>query len=119
LGTPSARNGAAAATLRRSPANSRPKQPDNLALAVKELGGTGRAHDWSVSARIREVVKVPVFLAGGLRMDNVAEAVRSASPFGLDLCSGVRADGRLDPEKLARFFSRLRGSGAAPALTRG
>ncbi|KFA87349.1 phosphoribosylanthranilate isomerase [Archangium violaceum] len=80
----------------------------NQALAVKELGGTGRVHDWSISRRIREQVNVPVFLAGGLRPENVGEAIRQVGPFGLDLCSGVRTEGRLDTEKLARFFTRLR-----------
>ncbi|HYO56100.1 phosphoribosylanthranilate isomerase [Archangium sp.] len=80
----------------------------NQSLAVKELGGTGRVHDWSISRRIREQVRVPVFLAGGLRPENVGEAIRQVGPFGLDLCSGVRTAGRLDEEKLARFFARLR-----------
>jgi phosphoribosylanthranilate isomerase len=80
----------------------------NQSLAVKELGGTGRVHDWSISRRIREQVRIPVFLAGGLRPENVGEAIRQVGPFGLDLCSGVRTEGRLDSEKLARFFSRLR-----------
>lgn len=79
----------------------------NPALAVKELGGTGRVHDWRLSRRICARVSVPVFLAGGLRPDNVAEAVRRVAPFGLDLCSGVRTDGRLDEEKLRRFFAQL------------
>ncbi len=77
-------------------------------LAVKELGGTGRRHDWSVSRRIREEVPVPVFLAGGLTPENVAEAVADVGPFGLDVCSGVRTDGALDPKKLERFFAALR-----------
>jgi phosphoribosylanthranilate isomerase len=77
----------------------------NPALAVKELGGTGRVHDWEVSRRIREAVDVPVYLAGGLRAENVAEAVARVGPFGLDICSGVRTDGRLDAEKLARFVA--------------
>ncbi len=76
----------------------------NQGLPVKELGGTGRRHDWSVSRRIRESVPVPVFLAGGLRPENVAEAIREVGPFGLDVCTGVRTDGRLDEDKLARFF---------------
>jgi phosphoribosylanthranilate isomerase len=80
----------------------------NQALAVKELGGTGRRHDWGLSRRIREAVSVPVYLAGGLRPENVAEAIASVEPFGLDLCSGVRTDGRLDPEKLDRFFAAVR-----------
>jgi|SRR5579871_4231408 len=75
----------------------------NQALAVKELGGTGRVHDWEISRRIREAVETPVFLAGGLNPDNVAQAVAQVAPFGLDVCTGVRTEGRLDPEKLARF----------------
>ena len=80
----------------------------NPALAVKQLGGTGRVHDWTLSARIRARVGVPVFLAGGLRPENVAQAVATVRPYGLDLCSGVRSDGRLDATKLARFVAALR-----------
>jgi phosphoribosylanthranilate isomerase len=77
--------------------------------AVKELGGTGRRHDWSVSRRVRASVPVPMFLAGGLNPENVAEAVAAVGPFALDVCSGVRTDGELDPEKLERFFAALPG----------
>ena len=80
----------------------------NPSLAVKELGGTGRRHDWQISRRIREQVAVPVFLAGGLRSGNVAEAIAEVGPFGLDLCSGVRTDGGLDPRKLEAFFEAIR-----------
>ena len=79
----------------------------NQSLAVKELGGTGRTHDWRVSRSIVEASPVPVFLAGGLKPENVAEAVEAVRPFGLDVCSGVRTDGRLDAEKLRRFFARI------------
>ena len=75
--------------------------------ALEELGGTGRAHDWSVSARIVAGVGVPVFLAGGLHAGNVAEAVRQVRPYGVDLCSGVRTDGRLDAGKLRAFVAAL------------
>lgn len=75
----------------------------NPSLAVKELGGTGRVHDWDVSRRIREAVNVPVFLAGGLNPDNVAQAIHQVGPFGLDVCGGVRSEGGLDEAKLARF----------------
>lgn len=75
---------------------------------VKELGGTGRAHDWSVSRRIVEASPVPVFLAGGLHPDNVADAIEAAEPYGLDLCSGVRTDGRLDAERLRAFMHSVR-----------
>lgn len=80
----------------------------NPALAVKELGGTGRTHDWAVSRRIRESVSVPVYLAGGLRPHNVGEAVAAVAPFGLDVCTGVRTDGRLDAAKLRAFAQAMR-----------
>jgi phosphoribosylanthranilate isomerase len=76
----------------------------NQALAVKQLGGTGRVHDWRLSRRIRETVPVPVYLAGGLSAANVRRAIEEVEPFGLDLCSGVRTEGRLDGEKLAAFM---------------
>lgn len=76
----------------------------NQSLAVKELGGTGRTHNWAISRRIREAVDVPVFLAGGLKPENVAEAITQVGPFGLDVCSGVRTNGRLDEAKLAAFM---------------
>ena len=79
----------------------------NPSLAVKELGGTGRTHDWRISRRIVEASGVPVFLAGGLKPENVAEAFETVRPFGLDVCSGVRTDGRLDAEKLKRFFAHI------------
>ena len=80
----------------------------NQRLVVKELGGTGRTHDWSLSRRIRDRVRVPVFLAGGLTAQNVAAAVALVEPFGLDLCSGVRTDGMLDATKLRMFMSAVR-----------
>lgn len=71
---------------------------------VKELGGTGRTHDWRVSRRIVETVPVPVFLAGGLGPGNAREAIRAVGPFGLDVCTGLRTGGALDESKLASFM---------------
>ena len=79
----------------------------NQKLAVKELGGTGRTHDWSLSREIRERIPCPLFLAGGLIPENVFEAISAVEPFGLDLCSGVRTAGKLDKEKLTRFFGAV------------
>jgi phosphoribosylanthranilate isomerase len=76
----------------------------NQKLAVKELGGTGRVHDWSLSRAIRERITVPLFLAGGLTQNNVNQAINDVRPYGLDVCSGVRTDGKLDPDKLDQFF---------------
>lgn len=75
---------------------------------VRELGGTGRVHDWATSRAIRESVGVPVFLAGGLNAGNVADAVRTVEPYGVDVCSGVRTDDRLDAERLEAFVRELR-----------
>lgn len=84
----------------------------NQKLAVKELGGTGRTHDWSLSRTIREAISVPLFLAGGLTSENVGQAISEVAPFGLDLCSGVRTGGKLDPSKLKRFFAAVRTAAA-------
>ena len=73
--------------------------------AVKELGGTGRVHDWSVSRQIVGALDIPVFLAGGLNAGNVADAIQAVRPYGVDLCTGVRTDGALDADKLGRFFT--------------
>ena len=77
----------------------------NPNLAIRELGGTGRVHDWQISRRIQDSVGIPVYLAGGLRPENVREAIAAVNPFGLDVCTGVRTEGRLDPEKVRRFMT--------------
>lgn len=79
----------------------------NRAAPTKELGGTGRVHDWSLSARIVAAARVPVWLAGGLSDVNVRGAVSQVRPFGVDLCSGIRTEGRLDANKLAAFTRAL------------
>lgn len=88
----------------------------NQKLPVKELGGTGRTHDWRVSRKIVEAVRVPVFLAGGLTPENVRTAIREVRPFGLDVCSGLRTDGKLDEVKLRRFFANVNAAGAVSVL---
>ena len=79
----------------------------NQSLPVKELGGTGRTHDWRLSRRICAESVVPVFLAGGLRASNVGEAISQVMPFGIDLCSSVRSEGELDKEKLQLFMDAV------------
>ncbi|KAF0153037.1 MAG: phosphoribosylanthranilate isomerase [Ignavibacteria bacterium] len=76
----------------------------NQKLAVKELGGTGRTHNWDLSKQIVESVSVPVYLAGGLNPANVKSAVELVHPYGVDICSGVRTGGKLDEEKLAEYI---------------
>jgi phosphoribosylanthranilate isomerase len=77
----------------------------NPNLQIKELGGTGRVHNWKLSRQICDNARCPVFLAGGLKPENIRQAIEEVHPFGVDVCSGVRTNGHLDKEKLARFFS--------------
>lgn len=79
----------------------------NPTLPVKELGGTSRTHDWSLSQQIVRRCGKPVFLAGGLNATNVGQAIETVRPYGLDVCTGVRTDGRLDPEKLSAYVSAV------------
>lgn len=79
----------------------------NPKAAIKELGGTGRTHNWQLSRKIVERTRVPVFLAGGIHAGNVQQAISEVGPFGIDLCSSVRTDGKLDPVKLESFFAAL------------
>lgn len=74
---------------------------------VKELGGTGRTHDWKLSKEIRKRIDIPMFLAGGLNKDNVGQAIKEVNPFGIDLCSGVRKNGKLNRLELKKFFEAL------------
>jgi phosphoribosylanthranilate isomerase len=79
----------------------------NPNLAVKELGGTGRTHNWDLSKTIKASISIPVFLAGGLNKDNIKQAIAHVEPFGVDLCSSVRTNGKLDESKLRAFFEEI------------
>jgi len=89
----------------------------NPSLSTKELGGTGRVHDWSVSRRIRDSVDVPVFLAGGLNPENVCKVITQVAPFGVDACTGLRTNGMLDETKLVAFMRAVRESVLQPSST--
>lgn len=80
----------------------------NPAATVKTLGGTGNTHNWLISRNLVKEVAVPVFLAGGLHADNVQEAIETVRPYGVDICSGVRSNGRLDIQKLSAFIHSVR-----------
>lgn len=89
----------------------------NPQAAVKELGGTGRVHDWTLSRAIVRQSGRPVYLAGGMRPDNVRAAMDAVGPHGIDVCTGVRTNGALDPDKLAAMVQAL-GVPPAPAMSR-
>jgi phosphoribosylanthranilate isomerase len=80
----------------------------NPFLDIKQSGGTGKVHNWEISRKIVEQVNIPVFLAGGLNADNVREAIDTVQPFGVDVCSGVRTNGKLDESKLEAFIEAVR-----------
>ena len=79
----------------------------NPKASIKTLGGTGNIHNWEVSREIVKAVEVPVFLAGGLHAGNVREAIQIVQPYGVDICSGVRTEGKLDPGKLSSFIKAV------------
>jgi len=83
----------------------------NPKAAVKTLGGTGNIHNWEISRAIVDAVTIPVFLAGGLHAGNVKEAIEKVRPFGVDICSGVRTNGRLDEDKLSAFMHTVMTAG--------
>lgn len=80
----------------------------NPDLETKQLGGTGRTHNWNISREIVRSVEKPVYLAGGLNPENIREAVQYVRPYGVDICSGLRTDGTLDRSKTARFFKEIK-----------
>jgi len=83
----------------------------NPNAAVKTLGGTGNTHNWEISYELVRQATVPVFLAGGLNAANIKEAIRVVRPFGVDICSGVRTNGKLDKQKLQAFIYAARSAG--------
>lgn len=80
----------------------------NPAGPAKTLGGTGLVHDWDISRDIVRQLNIPVFLAGGLHANNVKMAINTVKPYGVDVCSGVRTNGKLDHEKLKYFIDAVR-----------
>ncbi|MEO1714017.1 MAG: phosphoribosylanthranilate isomerase [Bacteroidota bacterium] len=75
---------------------------------LRQLGGTGKTHDWEKSRQVVANSSVPVWLAGGLNPENVEKALDQVRPQGVDICSGVRSGGRLDQEKLTDFVAAIR-----------
>jgi phosphoribosylanthranilate isomerase len=71
------------------------------------FGGTGKSFDWSIAGSIKRIR--PIILAGGLRPDNVREAIRIVDPYAVDVCSGVeKAPGKKDAAKLIEFMNEVR-----------
>ena len=72
-------------------------------------GGTGFTHDWSLSGEIREAVKKPIFLAGGLNASNVGQAIKIVRPYGVDVATGVESSpGKKDARLMREFIEAVR-----------
>jgi phosphoribosylanthranilate isomerase len=76
------------------------------AFSEKAYGGVGESFDWTLAGKAAQ--KAKIVLAGGLNPDNVCEAIRTVSPFAVDVSSGVETDGQKDAEKIAQFIERAR-----------
>jgi phosphoribosylanthranilate isomerase len=80
------------------------------AFNARARGGTGETFDWELARRTREVV-AQLYLAGGLTVENVADAIAAVRPYAVDVCSGVElAPGRKDTERLRAFVAAVRGA---------
>ena len=89
---------------------------DTFDSATGASGATGKTHDWAVSRRLVELSPRPVILAGGLTPENVARAIRTVRPAGVDAHTGVESpDGRKDPHRVRMFVAEAEGAFAALA----
>ncbi|NBP25463.1 MAG: phosphoribosylanthranilate isomerase [Proteobacteria bacterium] len=81
---------------------------DRVEYVPGASGGTGARFDWTLAVQARDLGH-PLILAGGLKPENIADAVRQVRPFAVDVSSGVEsAPGRKDPEKVRRLISAAR-----------
>ena len=87
----------------------------DVSQGIQRLGGTGKVGDWAAAVELKEKTDIPIFLAGGIGPDNVADAVRCVQPYGIDLCSGVESRrGKRDPEKVKELLRNFRKAVAEP-----
>lgn len=82
---------------------------DTFDKVTKQIGGTGKTHNWNISKKIVQEYKIPVILAGGLTPDNVGEAVKFVRPYGVDVNSGTKGgDGFKDYGRMELFIKRAK-----------
>ena len=74
----------------------------------RTLGGTGDTHNWNISKKIVRDCSIPVYLAGGINHSNVVEAIQKVKPYGIDLCTGLRTNNKLDKNKLNVFMEAIK-----------
>ena len=82
----------------------------DMSVDPPRYGGTGKRYDWQTAAGLISDSPLPVYLAGGIRPENVKSAIEMINPYGIDLCSGVEASkGVKDKQKLVRLMEQVRG----------
>lgn len=82
---------------------------DSFNLKTNQVGGTGLTHDWNKSGELIKILDKPTFLAGGLNPENVADAIKQANPYGVDVNSGCKNEkGNKDKEKVKRFVENAK-----------
>ncbi len=95
-----------------TPGGAAPRMPrgfDRVLLDARVAsgrGGTGQVADWSLAARW--ATRTRVILAGGLRPENVAAALATARPYGVDVASGIEEEGRASPARIRAFIAEVR-----------
>lgn len=92
---------------------------DSMNKSTNQVGGTGKTHDWTISAQIVKSTALPVILAGGLTVENVQEAIVNVRPFGVDVNSGTKGmDGYKDLQKLKAFITGAKATLTPASLSR-
>ncbi len=80
----------------------------DISVDPPRFGGTGKTCDWQVAAELIAESPLPVFFAGGIRPENVKDAIEMMTPYGIDLCSGVEATkGVKDQQKLEQLMEQV------------
>lgn len=81
---------------------------DSFNLKTNQVGGTGLTHDWNKSREIIKTLNKPTFLAGGLNPNNVQTAITQANPYGVDVNSGCKVDGKKNARKVLEFVKNAK-----------
>lgn len=81
---------------------------DSFNIETNQVGGTGLAHDWGKSKELVDKLKYPVFLAGGLNSLNVKTAINTVKPYGVDVNSGCKTNGKKDRNKVIEFVKKAK-----------
>lgn len=97
---------AIALTQRKDLEQARDSEADYLLFDYRK-GGSGQTFNWDL-LKEHITLKQPIFIAGGIRVENVSEAIKRFSPYGVDVSSGVEENGWKQKEKIVEIVRRVR-----------